>query len=85
MSKSIWLCKKEYPAHIKVTRYIKPEHGLGVDTDQKTVPVKFMNTIEPIPIMYNWVELQHNFTVDNFNFCLLYSWQTSLVSIFYYI
>ena len=84
VSKAIWSCKQEYPAHIQV-KNVKPEHGLGVDTDQKPVPVKIINAVEPIPTMYTWAGLQQNFTVANFNFCLLYSWQTSLVFIFYYI
>ena len=62
-SKAFWSCSQEWPAHSQCMKKVKPEHGLGVNAEQKPVPVKIINAVAPVPTMYTWAGLQQNFMV----------------------
>ncbi|XP_045026925.1 histone-lysine N-methyltransferase EZH2 isoform X2 [Daphnia magna] len=65
VSKAFWSCSQEWPAHSQCMKKVKPDHGLGVNTDQKQVPVKIINAVAPVPTMYSWAGLQQNFMVED--------------------
>ncbi|XP_046464482.1 histone-lysine N-methyltransferase EZH2-like isoform X2 [Daphnia pulex] len=65
VSKAFWACSQDWPAHSQCMKKVKPDHCLGVNTDQKAVPVKIINAVAPVPTMYSWAGLQQNFMVED--------------------
>lgn len=51
------------PRHVVMMKKIKPDVCAGVTCDQKSVPVRIINAVVPVPTMYTWAGLQQNFMV----------------------
>ena len=62
-SKASWSCNQDWPSHVPCMKKAKPEHGAGVQVEQKPIPVKILNAVVPVPTMYSWATLQQNFMV----------------------
>merc|ERR1719228_152793 len=60
--KAVWVCSEDPPSHSQLIRRAEIK-----DTDGKiqSIPIKIINSVNPIPNMYTWAPIQQNFLVED--------------------
>ncbi|CAG9761639.1 unnamed protein product [Ceutorhynchus assimilis] len=61
-SKSYWVPTPDLPAHATC---MKKAEVIGNEGDIQVATIKILNSVTPIPTMYNWAPIQQNFMVED--------------------
>jgi len=60
--KPVWVCSEDPPSH---SQFIRRAEIKDTDGKIQSIPIKIINSVNPIPNMYTWAPIQQNFLVED--------------------